>query len=167
MRAGLVWSLKWVFTSAIIFIAGCAINTGAKGPIGTQNSGWQGRLSLKVHSTPVQVFSADFDLRGNAQTGSLRFTSPLGNTLAQLQWDADTAALQTTGEPQRFSSLQALVRHTTGTDLPVTHLFDWLQGVSSEAPGWQADLRELPVGRISAQRLAPETPAELRIILDR
>lgn len=124
-------------------------------------------MALKVQSTPVQAFSADFDLQGNAQTGSLTFISPLGNTLARLRWDADAAQLQTQGEPQRFESLAALTRHTTGTDLPIASLFAWLQGQDLPTPGWEADLSALPSGRLNARRLEPEVPAELKIILER
>jgi outer membrane lipoprotein LolB len=124
-------------------------------------------LALKVHTEPVQAFSADFDLLGNAQVGSLTFTSPLGSTLARVQWDASTATLRTSGEPQHFNSLDALTRHMVGTSLPVASLFSWLQGVEVDTPGWDADLHDLPAGRLNARRLAPQTPAELKIILDR
>jgi outer membrane lipoprotein LolB len=132
-----------------------------------EEASFQGRLALKVHSTPEQAFSANFDLQGNASAGSLTFTTPLGSTLARLQWTPTSAVLQTTGQPQPFDSLDALVRHTTGTDLPIASLFAWLQGLDVDTPGWSADLRELPSGRLSAQRLPPDTPVDLKIILDR
>jgi len=128
---------------------------------------WQGRLSILVQSTPVQALSANFDLQGDTQSGSLTFTSPLGSTLARLQWDKETALLQANGETQQFTSLDALVRHATGTDLPIASLFSWLNGAASDAPGWKANLSDLSNGRISAQRTEPYTPATLKIILDR
>lgn len=131
------------------------------------DSHWQGRLALKVHSTPVQAFSANFDLQGNAQAGELSFFTPLGSTAARLQWGAVGAQLQTTGEPQHFDSLDALTLHTTGATLPISSLFAWLQGQDPITPGWQVDLRELSTGRLRAQRLPPETPADLTVILDR
>ena len=162
-RAG----LRLALTFAVIFIAGCASNTRVKDPDAVQSLHWQGRLSLKVDSTPVQAFSADFDLQGDAVNGSLSFFSPLGSTLARLQWGTDGARLQTTGEPQHFESMDALTLHTTGAVLPVASLFEWLQGRSPATPGWDVDLRALPDGRLTAQRLEPETPALLKIILDR
>ena len=159
--------LRLVLLVAIIFIAGCASNTRARDQNGAQSSHWQGRLSLKVDSTPVQAFSADFDLQGDASDGTLSFFSPIGSTLARLQWGTNGAQLQTTGEPQYFESLDALTRHTTGAVLPVASLFEWLQGRTLPTPGWEVDLRALPDGRLSAQRLEPETPALLKIILDR
>jgi len=159
--------LRLVLALAIVFIAGCASPTRARDPNTEHSAHWQGRLSLKVDSTPVQAFSADFDLQGDAVVGSLSFFSPLGSTLARLQWGANGAQLQTTGEPQHFESLDALTRHTTGAVLPVASLFEWLKGSSPPTPGWDVDLSALPDGRLTAQRVEPETPAQLKIILDR
>lgn len=155
------------FLLAIFFIAGCASTTGARGQNGPNDSYWQGRLALKVHSTPVQAFTADFELQGNAEAGTLSFFTPLGSTAARLQWSAAGAQLQTTGEPQHFESLDALTLHTTGATLPIHSLFAWLKGNMPTTPGWQVDLRALADGRLTAQRLAPEVPADLKIILQR
>ena len=124
-------------------------------------------MALKVQTTPAQAFSADFELQGSPLAGSLTFLSPLGTTAALIQWDAQSARLQTTGEPQRFETLSALMQHTTGTDLPVTSLFAWLQGINTTTPGWEVDLGGLTDGRLSAKRLGPDAPAELKIIFER
>lgn len=121
---------------------------------------------MRVHSAPEQVFSAHFDLQGNPQAGNLQFATPLGTVLALMQWNGDTATLQANGETQNFDSLPALVRHVTGTDLPIASLFAWLHGVDLPASGWQVDLDHIVSGRLNAQRVAPDTPAELKIILD-
>ncbi len=160
---------RLVFVAAIVFIAGCTSTTGARDPFSKTGSGdghWQGRLALKVHSTPTQAFTANFELQGNAQAGLLSFFTPLGSTAARLQWDGAGAQLQTKGEPQQFESLDALTLHTTGASLPVASLFAWLKGNEPVTPGWRVDLRELPTGRLRAQRLAPDVPADLTIILD-
>lgn len=159
--------LFWLLATAIVFIAGCAHPTRATGQNGTQDAYWQGRLALKVHSTPVQAFSADFELQGNAEAGTLSFFTPLGSTAARLEWSASGAQLQTTGEPQRFESLDALTLHTTGATLPIHSIFAWLKGQEPPTPGWQVDLKDLPNGRLAAQRLAPKVPADLKIILQR
>jgi outer membrane lipoprotein LolB len=155
-----------VATLAIILIAGCATPTRDRAEFPAEKS-WQGRLSLKVQTTPAQSFAASFELLGDPQAGVLSFTSPLGNTLARLQWDAHSAQLVTNGAPQNFESLDALTRYTTGAELPVAALFAWLQGQPANAPGWEADLSALPDGRLNARRLLPEVPAELKIILDK
>ena len=128
---------------------------------------WQGRLSIQVQSTPSQSVSALFDLQGSAQEGSLSLASPLGTTMANLRCTTQSARLQANGETRDFLSLDALVHHVTGTDLPVASLFSWLQGNPAPAMGWLADLHDLGNGRLSAQRSAPYTPATLKIILDR
>jgi len=120
-----------------------------------------------VNSQPPKAFSANFNLQGTAEAGDLNFSSPLGTTLARLVWSPSTASLQTTGDIQHFESLGALVNGATGTDLPLAALFSWLQGVPADAPGWRADLTDMANGRLTAQRFAPDSPTELKIILDR
>lgn len=133
----------------------------------SQESRWQGRLALRIHSEPVQSFSANFELQGDAQMGALAFFTPIGSTAAQLQWNKHGAQLTTSGEPQQFATLDDLTRHATGATLPIASMFAWLQGQEPSTPGWQVDLKDLASGRLAAQRLAPHIPAELRIILDR
>ena len=160
-------SVKLVFVFAVFLIAGCAVNSGSGDALQPHGAQWQGRLMLKVQSDPIQAFSADFDLQGDAQAGSLTFFTPLGSTAARLDWNGQGAQLQTTGEPQQFESLEALTLQTIGTVLPMASLFEWLKGMDPVTPGWRADLRDLSSGRLHAQRLAPEIPADLKIILDR
>lgn len=125
-------------------------------------------MALKVYATPVQAFSSDFALEGNGDAGSLSLHTPLGSTLALMQWAPGVARLTTTGEPQSFDSLQALVLHATGAELPVAALFDWLRGTPTPAPDWEVDLNQLSEGRLTAQRKAATLPAvDLKIILQR
>jgi outer membrane lipoprotein LolB len=149
-----------------ILMTACATRVGPSVPIDAANPYWQGRLSLRIASTPVQAFSADFALQGSASAGSLTFTSPLGNTLARLHWSALGATLQTNGSVEHFESLAELTRRATGTDLPVASLFSWLKGDHVSTPGWDADLKNLSAGRLTAKRLEPEALAELKIILE-
>jgi outer membrane lipoprotein LolB len=117
--------------------------------------------------TPPQALSADFELEGNAQDGSLVFTTPLGSTVARLRWSTTDATLQTTGDPTHFATLSALTQHTTGIEIPIASLFEWLRGRDIDTPGWEADLHDAALGRISARKLGPDAAAELKIILDR
>lgn len=151
---------------AAALIAACATRQGPSVPIDAANPYWQGRLSLKIASTPVQAFSADFALQGSPTAGNLTFTSPLGSTLARLQWSALGATLQTNGPVEYFDSLTELTRRATGTDLPIASLFSWLKGSNVSTPGWEADLQNLSTGRLTAKRWGPQAPAELKIILD-
>jgi outer membrane lipoprotein LolB len=127
---------------------------------------WQGKLSVKVWSQPMQAFSANFELRGLPSQGELLLSSALGTTLAHMQWQPGVATLKANGSLQHFDSLQDLARETTGTDLPIASLFAWLQGQEEVAAGWQVDLKELPQGRLLARHV-DDVQAELKIILER
>jgi outer membrane lipoprotein LolB len=129
---------------------------------------WSGRLSLQVQSEPAQSFSAGFELRGAADRGQLLLSSPLGSTLARLQWDGDAAQWQSAGQAtRRFASLDALTTQLIGTAVPIGALFEWLEGRPLAVPGWQVDLSQLAAtGRLQARRLSPLPLAELRVVLD-
>jgi outer membrane lipoprotein LolB len=165
VRVQRTW-LQLLLLFAIVFIAGCASVPGARAPNEAETTHWQGRLALKVYSTPVQAMTANFELQGNAQSGTLVLTTVLGSTLARMQWDATSATLQSSNGVQQFESLAALVRHATGTDLPVASLFAWLRGQPATATDWEADLSEIPNGRLNARRMTAINAAELKIILD-
>lgn len=160
-------ALRLVLVFAIFSIAGCASSIRATDGFDTKSTQWQGRLALKVQSAPPQAFSAYFDLQGNADAGTLTLSTVLGSTLARMQWAPGSAELRTTGEPTRFASLPALIRHVTGTDLPISSLFDWLQGRATDEPGWDVDFSNLAQDRLSARRTSPQGDTELKIILER
>lgn len=149
----------------LLLIGGCA-PLPTKPPTVATPSSWQGRLSVKVDAQPPQAFSANFALEGSAEEGALTLTSVLGTRLAEMHWGADTATLQTPHELLRFDSVDAMVRHSVGTPLPLNALFGWLKGSAGAAPGWAVDLGDRSAGRIRAWRLAPDAAAEIKIILD-
>lgn len=126
---------------------------------------WSGRLSLQVEDADAQSFSAGFELQGSPEAGTLSLLNPLGNVIAELQWVPGRAMLHNGSEERQSSSLSALVRELTGSDLPIAALFAWLKGEQLQATGWQADLSALAAGRITATRHQPAPPAVLRIIL--
>lgn len=152
----------------VLWLAGCASPVLAPKALEPETH-WQGKLSLKVYSKPVQAIAANFDLQGRPEQGELTLTTPLGTTLARMQWDGASATLTAHGEQKSFLSLQDLARQATGSDLPIASLFAWLQGRNEPAPGWQVDLQELPHGRLQARRMeaAEAAEAELKIILER
>ena len=127
-----------------------------------------GRLALSVQDQPGQSFSAGFELRGRPQAGQLTLLNPLGGTVAVLQWQPGQAQLQAPGQPPRqFQSIDAMVEQAAGAAIPVAALFDWLEGVNTPVPGWDADLSQLAEGRLRAQRREPPPQADLRVVLDR
>jgi outer membrane lipoprotein LolB len=158
------WRTVWVLC-ALLLLAGCANQTVLQKSLEDKDAHWQGRLAVKVFSKPVQAFSATFELQGRPTKGELVLISPLGTTLAHMLWAPGSATLISGSKEEQFDSLAALARSTTGTDLPVTSLFAWLQGQAEETDGWSVDLSELSEGRIMARHVEDVT-AELKIILD-
>ena len=128
---------------------------------------WSGRLSLNVQSTPPQSVSAAFDLKGSSEAGELVLATPLGSTLARMNWSPGRATLTSPQETREFASVDELVAQVTGTPLPVPALFDWLGGRPTEVDGWQADLSQHAEGRVSARRSVPAPVAELRLVFER
>ena len=151
----------------LVLIAGCAHSVRATASNDAIIPFWQGRLTLRIDSDPVQSISAGFELTGTPQTGELVLLSPLGSTLVNMAWTPHTATLRANGQVSQFDSLAELVQQATGTDLPVEALFLWLAGKPANQTDWQADLSGLPAGRLSARRLHPEPRIELRMALEK
>lgn len=124
-------------------------------------------MSLRIDSDPVQTFAALFELRGNAETGSLTLSTPIGSTLASLQWAPGEATLHDGRQTRRFDSVDALVQAATGAAIPVGALFGWLAGRNDQVPGWTAELGQLAQGRLQARRDAPLPTADLRVVFER
>jgi len=162
LRAGLLAVLSF----AVFFMAGCAVTASRPQAIESPAESWSGRLALRVDGEPPQSYAASFTLTGSAQAGELRLTSPLGSTLAVMQWEPGQALLRQGELAYGYASLDELVYAATGADLPVRALFGWLGGTPQAVEGWQADLSRLPDGRLTANRLTPPA-AELRVVLDR
>ena len=131
-----------------------------------------GRLALRVEASPGQPsrsFSADFDLRGDAERGTLRLTGALGATLAEVRWQPDSAELTDAQGTRAFDTLEAMSQALFGEALPLGALTDWLRGRpwagAASAPagrgfeqlGWRVDLASFAEGIVSATR--ERTPA--------
>lgn len=133
-----------------------------------------GRLSLQVEAhadRPAQSLSAAFELRGNADSGELRLSTPLGTTLAAAAWAPGTATLSTPQGQTRYADLDALSFATFGETLPLRALPDWLKGkpwAQAAQPavplapgpgftqlGWHIDLARFGDGQVLAARAGP------------
>lgn len=125
---------------------------------------WSGRLALRIDSIPAQSFSAGFDLRGSPAAGELQLNSPLGTSLASVQWSPQGAELRQGSQVERRASLDELSTQLTGTALPVAAMFGWLRGDTTSVEGWTVDLSQQPEGRITARRTTPPPSAELRLL---
>lgn len=161
--------VRWIgIIIATFLIASCAIPAGVTADKSSKLDYWQGRLALKIHTDPVETFSANFELTGNAKVGTLTFSTLLGLTAAQLEWGEQGAKLRARGEVRDFESLDSLTLHAVGSKLPIGSMFAWLQGNQSnkELPqGWEADLSQLAKGKVLARRNPPEIPVDLKIVL--
>ena len=152
---------------AALVMAGCALPARAPREDDISASVWRGRLALQVEDQPSQSFSAGFELRGRAEAGELTLYNPLGGTLAALSWAPGSAMLRSGDQVRQFDSIEALVAGATGTSLPVGSLFDWLAGTNTPVAGWDADLSQLPQGRLQARRHSPAPAADLRVALEK
>lgn len=127
---------------------------------------WSGRLAVAVEGMPQHSFHAGFELSGTPEAGTLQLLSPLGSSIALLQWQPGQATLRRTDQTQSAASLAELVQQLTGSALPVAALFGWLHGQAVAASGWRADLSGLEQGRLTAERDTPPPRTTLRLVLD-
>jgi outer membrane lipoprotein LolB len=164
-----------------LLCTGCA-SVAPLGP-GTGSDAISGRLALRVEAAgtePARSFSAAFDLRGDAQSGALGLSTPLGSMLAQARWQRGEVVLMTPQGTRRFADLDALTREVLGESVPIEAWFDWLRGrpwpATASAPaagsagfeqlGWSVDLARFADGAVSATRVRPPPTVTVRIQLD-
>lgn len=150
------------FALAALLLAACATPPHTETPPGVQS--WSGRMALNVEGG--QPFSAGFELKGAPQAGELRLSTPLGGTAGVLSWSPGSATLRTDKGTRQFESVDAVAAEVTGTPLPITALFDWLQGKATPVPGWSVDVSQVSQGRLRAQRSAPPPAADLRVAFE-
>jgi outer membrane lipoprotein LolB len=157
----------WVGLFFVVIFAACTapknFTTDAQTPHGKP---WQGRINITVQSDPPRSMSASFSLEGDAQNGELHLFSPLGTTLASLQWRPGGARWLQDGQLREYDSIAQITEEITGAALPMVAMFDWLEGRLAPSSGWQADLSALASGTLVARRVFPEPFVVLRIKLD-
>ena len=151
--------------AALVALSGCASPTRQLNPA-TDTGYWSGRMSVQVQSAPPQSTSGSFELSGNAANGALVLLTPLGNIAARVQWSATKASITQGNQTRQADSLDALTQDLLGANLPISALFDWLNGHATQAQGWTADLSAHASGKILAYRNSPLPEASLRIVLD-
>lgn len=166
-RVGWAWALLLA-----LFLSGCATPRLPAPDIAADRAAenaafWSGRMAIQVFKEPPESMGASFELQGSAQQGDMLLLSPIGTTLARLQWSPAGAKLTQGAQTIESPNLPSLASRLTGTDLPITALFDWLAGRAANVPGWQVDLSQHAQGRLSAERLSPAPRTALRIVLDR
>lgn len=158
-----VWASIWL----VVLLGGCATPTSNRLAVeAPSEKQWQGRISVTVQSDPPRNMSAGFSLEGDARQGELNLFSPLGTTLATLQWNPTSTQWLQGSQQRRYDSMAHLTEEVTGAALPMDAMFDWLQGKNTHSVGWQADLSAMHQGTLVAKRLSPEPLVVLRIKLD-
>lgn len=156
----------WWVTALCILIGACAAPIQRPVTHNQDRQEWSGRLSLQVQSEPPQQLNAGFNLQGEAKAGQLDLTSPIGTTLASLQWTPQEALLWQGDQPLQFTSMDELTVRLTGTQIPLHALFDWLHGIPTPAAGWQPDVSQRDSGWVTATRSEPAPAVMLKIKLD-
>lgn len=174
--------MRIAFAAAALAATGCATIA----PLAPSNGAeaLSGRMVLRVEASgaePAHALTAAFDLRGDARTGALALSTPLGSMLAQARWSAAEVVLATPQGSRRFADLDGLTHEVLGESVPVEAWFDWLHGrpwpaaPSTTVPtgsgfeqlGWQVDLARVDAGAVVATRRTPGPVVTVRIQLDR
>jgi outer membrane lipoprotein LolB len=153
---------------------------------------YAGRLAVRTDagvSQPARSMSGQFELSGNASSGQLILTSPIGTTVARARWSDPVGAqgtpsrieLEADGATTRYSTLEEMMQRAIGDQLPLAAMFDWLSGHpwpgapvqratgggSFDQLGWHVDLSRLADNRlIDAQRALPAPTLHVRVKLD-
>jgi len=126
-----------------------------------------GRLAVQIDAAagqPARSFTAEFDLRGDAQRGQLRLTGPLGGMLADVRWEPGSAELTDAQGARRYATLDAMTQDLFGEALPLAAVVDWLrgrpwpgapsrpQGDGFEQLDWRVGLARFADGVLEARR---------------
>ena len=173
----------WLALAALIGgFNGCA--SIAPNPTAVVVGALSGRISVRVDEPDMAAsrnMSAAFELSGNAQSGELALSTPLGTMLARARWQPGSVALSTPQGETQHADLAALTREVLGEALPVAALFDWLRGRpwpgASSTPlsnadsgfaqlGWNVDLAQFSDALVVARR-AQQPVVTVRVKLDR
>jgi outer membrane lipoprotein LolB len=140
---------RWLLATLMLLLTACA--TRLPPPQTPETLFWSGRMALNIASTPPQSLSAGFELKSVRGSGELQLLSPLGTSLAKLQWSPGQATLEQGRQHWQDSSLDHLLIRLTGAALPLNALIDWLQARPTQVEGWRADLSQLGSGRLWVQ----------------
>ena len=153
---------------------------------------YSGRLAVRTDAAPnwpARSVTGQFELSGNASSGQLILTSPIGTTVARARWSDPVGSqgapskieLEADGTTTHYTTLEEMMQRAIGDQLPLPAMFDWLSGRPwPDAPvergttgptfdqlGWHVDLSQLADNRlIDAQRALPAPTLHVRVKLD-
>jgi outer membrane lipoprotein LolB len=165
-----------------LFLAACSTLAPTARTAGADS--FSGRLAVHVDaegSAPARSFTAAFELEGNATSGRLDLTTPLGTIVGRARWSPQAVTLATPRGETAYPDLDALTHEVIGESLPVAALFDWLHGrpwpdaAAEPAPdtrgfaqlGWAVDLARFNDDALLVAHRARPPAVDVRIKLDR
>ena len=151
-----------------------------------------GRLAVRTDAAPglpARAVSGQFELSGNASSGQLVLTSPIGTTVARARWSDPSGTqgspskieLEADGATTHYATLEQMMQRAIGDQLPLPAMFDWLSGRpwpaapvqrsadggSFDQLGWHVDLTQLRDNQlIDARRPQPAPTLHVRVKLD-
>jgi len=152
---------------------------------------YSGKLAVRTDPAPelpARSVSGQFELSGDASSGQLILTSPLGTTLARARWSdpagvhgaPSSIELEADGATTRYATLEEMMQRAIGDQLPLQAMFDWLagrpwpdapvQGRSADGSfdqlGWHVDLSQFASNQlIDASRALPAPVLHVRVKL--
>ena len=153
---------------------------------------YSGRLAVRTDAAPglpSRAVSGQFELSGNASSGQLILTSPIGTTVARARWSDPRGSqgvpsrieLEADGATTHYATLEDMMQRAIGDQLPLAAMFDWLAGHpwpaapvqhgaadgSFDQLGWHVDLSQFAGNQlIAAQRPQPAPTLHVRVKLD-
>jgi len=181
-----------VAATALLIVSAALLQACVSRPPPLAGHVYSGRLAVRTDASAEQdahAVSGQFELSGNASSGQLVLTSPLGTTVARARWsrpegtlgEPSLIELEADGATRRYATLGEMMQRAIGDQLPLAAMFDWLaarpwpaaaaqraaDGQSFEQLGWQVDLsRFAATGLISATRSAPPPTLHVLVKLD-
>jgi outer membrane lipoprotein LolB len=178
--AGRGQAVRWWLIAAPVLLSACQSlppTPPSEGPALT------GRLAVRVEGDARRSFSAAFELRGEAEAGSMSLISPLGSQMGRADWSPALGVQLHDGDgTRRYRRLDDMAVDLTGEALPIAALFDWLRGRPwPGAPrgelvepghsgfrqlGWDVQLERLADGSLVAVRDLPPPRVTVRVKLD-
>jgi len=173
--------LGWL-VAGMLLLAGCSTLAPATRTAGAES--FSGRLAVHIEpdgSAPARSFTAAFELEGNATSGRLDLTTPLGTIVGRARWSPNAVTLATPRGESTYPDLDALTHDVIGERLPVAALFDWLHGrpwpdaTAEPSPdgrgfaqlGWSVDLARFSDDALLLARRALPPAVDVRIKIDR
>lgn len=100
----------------------------------------QGKMALRANE---QAISATLVWRNSPEAFHFRLTNLLGITLINMRYADGVASLEADGETYTHADPQALIKQTTGWDLPVNQLLNWVKGLPGATDNYTLNNKDL------------------------